>query len=313
MKTKILTITLGAVLAVPAAVRGAGTSAAPFLTQEPTARVTAMGGASAALYDEAGAVYFNPAGLGFAEGHRLSFSAWGGVDEKSNEAFVSGVFDAGKGGGFALSYLRHTSGDEDIYDLSGNLSTVELASEYALGAGWGHSLSRVFALGGQLKVVKSTLAEDYDAKAVTVDLGLLARTRNERFSLGLGVRNAGGELKYIDEGDPLPQLLYGGAAMRFPAGRGRFLLAADLHKPRDQKGSDIHAGLEYGASVLAVRVGARRAAGENAFTAGGGVKIRQFSFDYGFQAAGKLDQPLHKFALSVLFGGAERAGMEAAR
>jgi len=304
-----MTLTLGAVLAVPAAARGAGTSAAPFLTQEPTARVTAMGGASAALYDEAGAVYFNPAGLGWADGHRLAFAAWGGVDEKSNEAFLSGVYDAGRGGAFALSYLRHASGDEDIYDLSGNLRTVELASEYALGAGWGHSLSEVFALGGQLKVVKSTLAEDYDAKAVTADLGLLARTRNRRFSLGLGVRNAGGELKYIDEGDPLPQLLYGGAAMRIPAGRGRFLLAADLHKPRDQKGADLHAGLEFGASVLAVRVGARRAGGENAFTAGGGVKVGRFSVDYGFQAAGKLDQPLHKFALSVLFGG---AGAEAA-
>jgi hypothetical protein len=224
------------------------------------------------------------------------------VDAKSREAFLSGVYDAGKRGAFTLSYLRHGSGDEDIYDISGNLSTVELASEYALGAGWGRRLTDGFALGGQVKFVKSTLAEKYDDTAATLDLGVLARTRNERFSLGLGVRNAGGELKYISDGDPLPRVIYGGAAMRVPAGRGRFTLAADLQKPRDQKGSDIHAGAEYGVSVLALRVGVKRVANENAFTAGGGVKIKQFSFDYGFQAAGRLDQPLHKFALGVLFG-----------
>ena len=294
-----------ALLAAPAAGRAAGTTAAPFLRQEPTARVTGMGGAAAALYDDAGAAYFNPAGLGFMRGNRAAFAVWNGVDEKSREAFASMIFNSGGLGGFGITYLRHSSGKEDIYDLGGNLSSVELAEDYALGAGWGFEVSSNLALGAQAKFVSSRLAETYNAKAATFDAGVLFKTDNGRFTAGGGFQNAGGELKYVSEGDPLPRLLYGGAAMRFPVGGGKLLLAADLHQPRDEARADTHAGLEYSVGLLALRLGARNVSGDGGMTAGGGIKVKWFVFDYGFQASGALDQPVHQFAFSLIFGGAD--------
>lgn len=291
------------VLAATAAGRCGGIAAAPFLRQEPTARVTAMGGASAALYDEAGALYRNPAGLGFAPGHHLGFSAWSGVDGKSREAFLSGVYDAGALGGFSLSYLRHASGKEDLYDIGGNLSSVELASEYAFGLGWGHSFGRNLAAGAQAKFVRSELAEAYSDKTRTLDAGVLLRTNSGRFSLGAGVQNATGELKYVNEADPLPRVTYWGAALRLPSGGGKqLLLAADLRRQKGESSGDTGLGLEYAMNRLAVRLGVRRAGGQSAMTAGGGVRFKRFGFDYGFQAAGDLDQPVHKFAFNMFFG-----------
>ncbi|MFA6434676.1 MAG: PorV/PorQ family protein [Elusimicrobiales bacterium] len=316
MKIKISILILAAVLSTPrAGVAGnsAGTTSALFLRHEPTARVTAMGGALAALDDESGAAYFNPAALGNMREHRLSFSAWSGVDENSRETFMSGIYHAGARGVFTLNYLRHSSGKEDIYDLGGNLSSVELSDEYALGAGWGYKLSGNLAAGAQAKMVKSKLAENYDDRTGTVDAGILATTDNGRFSLGAGVQNAVGELKYINAGDPLPTIIYGGAAMRFDMGAmGKLLLAADLHKPRDERSADAHAGAEYKKDILALRLGVKRVSGDNSVTAGGGITFRWASFDYGFQAAGELNQQVHKFTLNILFGGAKTGDEKAA-
>jgi hypothetical protein len=309
MKTKISILVFGLLILVPPACRGAGTTSALFLRQEPTARVTGMGGASAALYDDAGALYLNPAGLGWASGHRLAVSAWRGVDEKSREAFVSDVYSLGRPGVVTLNYLYRSSGKEDIYDLGGDLSNVELAREYAVGAGWGHSLLENFSVGVQGKFLKSELAEAYDDTAVTVDAGVLARTNNGRFSAGAGIRNAVGELKYISDADPLPRVLYGGAAMKLPTGaKGSLVLAADVQQPKDEATPDLHAGLEYGISMVALRLGVKRVSKESSFTIGGGLNVKFLSVDYGFQAAGDLKQPVHKFTLNLKFDGLTGGG-----
>ena len=293
----------GIALAAPAASRGAGTSSAPFLREEPTARVTSMGGAAAALSDDAGAVYFNPAGLAFTSSHRLSFTTWKGLDDTSRFTFLSGIYDAGRLGVFDLSYLSYDSGSEDIFDLGGTQSSVKLAQDYALGLGWGHKLIGGLSAGAQLKYVKSKLAEAYTAKTATFDAGVQYRFLNDKLTLGAGVQNASGQLKYISEGDPLPRVIYGGAALRASAGAGELLLAADVQKPRDQKAADGRLGAEYTLSRFALRVGAKRVYNVNSMTLGGGIKLRWLSVDYGFEPAGKLDQPVHKFTVNILFGG----------
>jgi len=66
--------------------------------------------------------------------------------------------------------------------------------------------------------------------------------------------------------------------------------------------SAARAGVEYRFEILAQRTGMKRVSGDNALTLGGGIKVGWFGVDYGFQAAGGLDQPIHKFTLNMGFG-----------
>ncbi len=315
MKTKILILLVGIALAAPAAGFGAGSSTALFLRQQTTARTTAMGGAGAALYDDAGAVYLNPAGLGFMEQDNVSLTSWRGLDGQSRETFLSGVYHAGKPGVFSLNYLSNETGEEQVFDLSGAESRVTLASEYALGAGWGRKVwGPDVSVGVQAKYVKSELVEAYSDKTLTFDAGVQARTRNGRFSFGAGVQNVGGGLKYLSENEDLPGVLYAGAAARFKTGAGRLTAAADVQKPRDRAQLDQRLGLEYSLiDIVALRVGVKRVDKENSLTLGGGFLFNWLSFDYSYEPAGdRLNQQTHKFTVSLLFGGAAEPAAAAA-
>jgi len=315
MKTNF-SILLGglALFASASAAHAVGTTGALFLRQEPTARMFSMGGAGAAVYDDAGAAYLNPGGLGFMCDHRLTLSTWQGLDEQSRNNFVSGIANAGRYGVFGLSFLNYTSGKEDINDLGGNTTSVELESDYAAGLGWGHKVwGENLSVGGQIKQVHSKLAEAYSAKATTLDFGALAKTDDGKFSAGAGVQNAIGSLTYISEASPLPRVVYGGAAARFALDNlGKVLLAVDAQKPRDDS-MELRAGGEYSVSIVAVRLGGKRVSGSNSITVGGGLRYKGLNFDYAFEPAGDLAEPMHRFTLSFAFGGScAKAGETAA-
>ena len=308
MKIKILILLVGISLAAPAASRGAGTSSVPFLRSETTARVSGMGGVAAALTDDAGALYFNPAGLPYAAENRGSFTTWNGLDDKSRYAFLSGIYNTGKYGVFDLSYLNYNSGTEDIFALDGTDSSVTLAKEYAVGLGWGHEVIKNVSVGGQLKYVSSELAEAYKDHTATFDAGILAKSPSGRYTAGAGIRNATGEMKYVSSGDPLPRTLYAGVSGKLDLPTGNLLAAADFEKPRDQTSGDGHLGFEYTIDKFAIRAGIKRVNNDTSFTAGAGVRLNWFGLDYSFEPAGNLDQPVHKFTINIMFGGSVNNG-----
>ena len=59
---------------VDAAFGQGGTSAVPFLLISPNSRASGMGEAGAGLADDAGSVYWNPAGLAFLQGSEVSIT-----------------------------------------------------------------------------------------------------------------------------------------------------------------------------------------------------------------------------------------------
>ncbi len=74
---KLLYVLAGVAMAVACsdtALAQAGTSAVPFLLISPNSRASGMGEAGAGLADDAGAVYWNPAGLAFLNGGEVSIT-----------------------------------------------------------------------------------------------------------------------------------------------------------------------------------------------------------------------------------------------
>jgi hypothetical protein len=89
---------------------GAGTTAAEFLREDPTACGFSMGGVYLPLINDAGAAYINPALLGHMTGHNVAVSEWKGLDGISQYGFAGVVLNAGKIGAFGLNYLSYDSG-----------------------------------------------------------------------------------------------------------------------------------------------------------------------------------------------------------
>ena len=282
----------------------AGTASALFLREDPTARGFSMGGAYLALVNSPGAAYVNPAALGHITGHQAELSLWRGLDGVSRYNYAGAALSAKKAGVFSVNYLSYGSGVEDVYDLDGNLTKVELQKDYAISAGWGKNLGETFFAGGQIKSVSSKLAETYSASALTFDTGLMYKSLNDRLTLGAGARNMGGSLKYKSVSDPLPRAITLDAGYRRMLRGNTFTAGLSLQRSLDSTTIDRGIGAEYcfAAIPLAVRAGLRQVEGEFKASAGIGVSIKKVTFDYGFSGAGALAETAQRFSLRINFG-----------
>ncbi|HNT98346.1 MAG TPA: PorV/PorQ family protein [Elusimicrobiales bacterium] len=306
MNWKISRLAAILLAAAPAALSasGAGTTAAPFLKEVPTARGFALGGVYLPLVNEAGAFWSNPAALGAMSGHHIELSAWRGLDAESEYGYLGAALDAGRVGAFGLSYQSYDSGAEEIWDLNGNMSKISLQKDYAVTAGWGRNFGENLFFGASAKTVNSKLVETYSAGAVSFDAGLIYRSLDDKFVIGASARNISGELKYKSEADPLPKTLCGEAGYRFNAGRNQIALGGLIQKPDDADNLEGGAGMEISPAGMpvALRAGLARTADETAFTAGLGLDIGRFGVDYGFKPAGALGETSQRLTLRMDFG-----------
>jgi hypothetical protein len=268
-----------------------------------------MGGVYLPLINDPGAAYINPAALGDMTGDHIELSAWKGLDAISQYSFAGIVLNAGRAGSFGINYLGYDSGSEEIYDLNGNPSDITLEKDYAVSAGWGRNLGEELFFGGQAKSVNSKLAETYSANAVTFDAGIMYKSLDDNFTLGAGVQNINGSLKYKTAADPLPRVIRGEAGYRFQVGQDRFTIGMTAEKPSDAASLNGGAGAEYAftALPLAVRAGITRFNDATSLTTGIGVNIKGISLDYGFQPAGDLGEAIQRFSLCVNFGSSDDA------
>ena len=277
-----------------------------FLTEEPSARVSALGGVSLLAANDPGAMYLNPAMLGSMTGNvRIAASAWQDVAAAGTYSFGYAALKLGGLGALGFGYLGYGSGTDEIYDINGTQTgNVKLESDRALSAALGLHLADWLFIGGQVKSVMSKLAERYTANALTYDAGIMLKM-SDRFTIGAGVQNITGELKYKTVGDPLLRVIRAGAGYRLGMGKSNAIIGVEAQKPADSD-VNIGAGVEFNmAGLFSLRGGMKRAGGaekEASITAGAGIKLGGVGFDYAFQPAGNLGEPLHKATINVRFG-----------
>ncbi|MFA6092096.1 MAG: PorV/PorQ family protein [Elusimicrobiota bacterium] len=290
-----------------------GSTGAQFLKLGPGARAAAMGEACSAVCEDAYAVYYNPAGLGHI---RQSQAA-----AMHNRHFQGIVHNFGA---LAVPLLAWTDSklDRDAYGtLAFSLTslgvegierrgTVETdaptgtfgASDLAYSLGYGISMDRRLAFGGALKFIEQTL-DSSRASAYAADIGTLYR--GERVSFSGGVRNFGTRVKFRQESDPLPLMIYAGTGWR--AGEG-LLLSADLRLPRDNAPA-LSAGAELKRSVGEGLFGALRAGfnsanmdagGFGGVSFGAGVQLHSLEMDFAWIPRGDLGDT-YRYSLQIKF------------
>jgi len=282
---------------------GAGTSAVSTLKLDGAARPLALGGAYAAVADDANAVFYNPAGLAQIDRQQvfLTHTQWI-ADTRTEYAAYALPLGPQWTLGAGLNYVF--TGDITRYDSTGNKTGTLTAGEgYGL-IGAAYRAQEKFAVGANAKFVRQT-ADDMSASAAALDFGGLYMAESFRFAAA--VQNLGTKMKLANESFSLPLTVCGGASVYVVPG---LLVSAEVVKPNDENTS-FRAGTEYTIQAeeleeqeFSLRAGWRSGQSDGAgsgISLGIGVALRSFSFDYGFLPGGDLGNA-HKISVGFAFG-----------
>ena len=280
-------------------------------------RALAMGSAYVAVADDASGAIWNPAGLGRLSRRELQASSARLYGLDMSEQYGALAVPSWRWGAAALVFRRFAVGGIEMRDERNVLLSEFEDSETEFSVAYGRSASERWSFGGLAKLQRQKIA-GYDDFGLGIDLGLQARPGllftsgadwARRLSFGLAVRNAIEPSLRLDQDDVAdPSALRTGLAYRQPIGGTRALLATvDVEKTKDVD-VDLRAGLEARLhSLIALRGGWN---GEG-YTAGAGLRWRDYSFDYVLED-NEIDT-VHRFGATIAFGATTAESRQAAR
>ena len=274
-----------------------GTSGGVTLTFPSGARALAMAEAYTVSASDPSGLYYNPASIAPLEGPAASvFYGRGFFDDQYGA--LTYVRPAGPGVmGAGLKY--YTTGEMDL-DNGETVRTARGLSDYSLGLSYAASIGPGVGLGGTVKILRSSLIEDFSATSVALDAGLTYRVGGSGLIIGASLTNLGSGLKYRDVAAPLPWAvglgaLYRGVYLKAPASA-----AADILKTREG-GLKGRLGLEARpGGLVAVRVGYKFGYDSDSFTVGLGLRVNNLDFNYAAGIASELSN-LHLFEVTYRF------------
>jgi hypothetical protein len=257
-----------------------GESGAGSLIIPPGARANAMGQSYVAIADDATAMWWNPAGLGFIDRAAVDLMHSQLVPDLASDVFFEyfgGVYRIQGIGVIGASVQYLTYGEWTHTKLTpedlGTASSWEIAPMIGGAVRLGERLS----VGMNLKFVYVSLAPAWatiegtsgTGHSVAVDFGGLWKVPDfdllglpvRRLNLGLAVTNLGPSITFInrDQAADLPRNLRGGFAYTPILGdAARFTIAAEVNRPlvEFKRSNTFHAGAEFVyAELIAVRAG----------------------------------------------------------
>ncbi len=304
-----------ALLLLPATLYAeAGRTAASALLLRPlSVRANAMGEAFVAADGGIDSFGYNPAGLTATQRPSLQSLYTPGVVE-DRFSFTSYAHPL-PFGVLSVGGMYYDAGDLHLQFSDGTHRNVKAEQDMAGILGLSLPLPLGLSAGASAKVFRVELAETAKATGYAFDVGGVWRSPLKGLNLGAAVNNAGPDLKFEEQGDPLPTAFRFGAAYSLNLesalatresilALSRFLFCVDAVKVREERLSP-RAGVEMSAPLLdrghaALRLGHLFASSPDSFTFGIGLKERRFVFDYAFGVKRELSN-VHHFSIGVVF------------
>jgi hypothetical protein len=297
---------------VALATAGNAQSVYEFLRVETSPRAAALGGGNASANEDADAVFHNPAGLHKLEGTPVSFSYMSHLmDVNFFGASGSMEFDGVGRVGAGAKYVDY--GDFTETDEFGNDLGEYGAGELALQAGYALEIEENFTAGVGAKFIYSSIA-DYSSSGAAFDLGLQYDFPIYAATVGVAVRNLGGQLTtYGDVSESLPTDVSVGVSktlehlpLTLYAGVNRVNESKDEILERFEAfaiGGEFRLGESF-----RLRIGydnKRRKdleiggfAGLAGFNAGFGFDVREYQIGYAYSSLGDVGA-FHRFGVSA--------------
>lgn len=311
-----------------------GTTAAPFLTISVGARAIGMGGAFAAVANDASTMFWNVSGI--AQLHQPSIifnhSEW---LADINFDYAGVVAPLSNLGTIGLSITSLNMSDfEQTTELQPYGTGVKFsAGSIAFGLSFARKLTDKFMIGFTGKYIREYIWNS-ESTGIALDVGTLFTTPFNGLRIGLSITNFGTKMQMTGDDllvqvdiDPtisgnndrinailetnkfdLPLLFRFGLSMDvLQTENNRIILAADALHPNDNAES-VNLGGEYQfKNLISLRAGYRSLFlpdSEEGFTVGGGINYGLsgfgFKLDYAYEDFGRLDN-IQKFTVQLLF------------
>jgi len=312
-----------------------GTTAASFLGISVGPRATSMGGAFAAVADDATSLYYNPGGISRSGKTQFLFAHTSWLVE-TDFSWIGMVFNFDGTNALGVSLTQLNYGEEEVTTVMDPEGTGERwgATDFSAALSYARNLTDRFSVGGNVKYIQEKLWNE-TATAFALDVGLLYLTDFNDMRIGMSISNFGTDLK-LDGKDllkrvdldqeaighnenivsklktdawPLPLFFRVGLAMDvFKSDNMRFTTAVDALRPSDNS-EILNAGAEFCFNnLLFLRGGYKslfRNDSEEGLTLGVGLNIitgSSFSWimDYTYADFG-LFEDIHMYSLGVSF------------
>jgi hypothetical protein len=289
------------------------------------ARGNALGGAYTALANDAGSIFWNPAGLAYTEGRHLFLTQnqWiAGI--RVNAGAVS--WNTGNWGVFGASFATvdwgTIHGTRRANNAQGFIETGDFSPDnYSIGISYARQISSKFSIGGNVKYLHENLgtnlegsfenSNEFTAKTsiLAFDFGTIYYTGFRDLRIAMSFQNFSKEVVYREEHFSLPLTFKIGAAM----GISQFFMSESPHNltfavdalhPRDYS-ERVHFGLEYSFNKLFfLRGGYKTNYDQEDFTLGGGLNYSlgglALGLDYSYISFQNFDA-VHMFTFDFKF------------
>ena len=170
-----------------------GTTSAKFLSIGAGSAAVGMGGAFTSVANDATAMYWNPAGIGYYRTKEVYINHADWISDISYD-FFGFTMPINNRSTFGLSITAVTM-DEMEVTRYGNEDTGETfgAADYAFGIAYALNLTDRFSIGFNGKYIQQTIADSH-AKGGALDIGTIFKTPFG-FRLGTSISNFGPKLK----------------------------------------------------------------------------------------------------------------------
>jgi tetratricopeptide (TPR) repeat protein len=247
--------------------------AGAFLDYAASARSIAMGHAHTGIADDAGATYWNPAGLTQVDRPDV-VSLYSVLEENSGFGFASFALPTLNWGTFGASLVSLRSTDFQKYDSTGNFVGSFDQGDMAFLFSNGFKINDRLSFGTTLKVIRQGI-DSLTATGFGADVGMMTRL-SPRVQLGVVAHNLlAPSLKLKKEADTYPLDIRAGTQFQISS---RLIAALDVNKTKD-RAVKINLGTEWNVNDL---VALRAGINETELTMGLGVKLGDWGLDYAF-------------------------------
>lgn len=302
---RIRIVRLAALLAwtFAASPAGADTPLSSALTETGSPRLRGLGGSGVSIGGDPTMAWLNPAAAARLPGSALAFAGQRGfLGDISGQALWA---HAGASRTLMVAASYGSAGMTTLHALDGSSRDVALQEDLLVAVGLASAPAADLTAGALVKLLHSTLFEEFSATQAACDLGIQYRA-HPLAKFGLALRNAGSRAKYLDEGSAAPLSIAGGIVAGWRSAQGNALLVAtDAEHLVSAKRTFVRIGAELILrNVVTTRVGATVSgpAGLGGLSFGLGFQLARYRIEYGLRLAGDFEVP-QSIGVTIPLGG----------